>query len=94
MVNEVSYNYVERTSPDEQPWDELVSLRTRPEPTNNMSTTIGTFQLNEYIVRRHNNFLTGRLAQLVEHNVSGLYRCGFEYPAGQLKLLIVFRMRR
>ena len=43
--------------------------------------------------------LTGRLAQLVErrtceHNVSGLYRCGFESPAGQLKLLIVFRMRR
>ena len=42
---------------------------------------------------------TGRLAQLVErrtreHNVSGLYRCGFESPAGQLKLLIVFRMRR
>ena len=42
--------------------------------------------------------LTGRLAQLVErrtreHNVSGL-RCGFESPAGQLKLLIVFRMRR
>ena len=40
--------------------------------------------------------LTGRLAQLVErrtreHNVSGLYRCGFESPAGQLKLLIVFR---
>ena len=40
---------------------------------------------------------TGRLAQLVErrtheHNVSGLYRCGFESPAGQLKLLIVFRM--
>ena len=34
--------------------------------------------------------LTGRLAQLVErrtreHNVSGLYRCGFESPAGQLK---------
>ena len=43
--------------------------------------------------------VTGRLAQLVErrtreHNVSGLYRCGFESPAGQLKLLIVFRMRR
>ena len=43
--------------------------------------------------------LTGRLAQLVErrtreHNVSGLYRCGFESQAGQLKLLIVFRMRR
>ena len=43
--------------------------------------------------------LTGRLAQLVERrtreqNVSGLYRCGFESPAGQLKLLIVFRMRR
>ena len=43
--------------------------------------------------------ITGRLAQLVErrtreHNVSGLYRCGFESPAGQLKLLIVFRMRR
>ena len=43
--------------------------------------------------------LTGRLAQLVErrtreHNVSGLYRCGFESPAGQLKLLIVLRMRR
>ena len=43
--------------------------------------------------------LTGRLAQLVErrtreHNVSGLYRCGFESTAGQLKLLIVFRMRR
>ena len=42
---------------------------------------------------------TGRLAQLVErrtreHNVLGLYRCGFESPAGQLKLLIVFRMRR
>ena len=42
---------------------------------------------------------TGRLAQLVgrrthEHNVSGLYRCGLESPAGQLKLLIVFRMRR
>ena len=42
---------------------------------------------------------TGRLAQMVErrtreHNVSGLYRCGFESPAGQLKLLIVFRMRR
>ena len=36
--------------------------------------------------------LSGRLAQLVEcrtreHNVSGLYRCGFESPAGQLKLL-------
>ena len=44
-------------------------------------------------------YITGRLAQLVErrtreHNVSGLYRCGFESPAGQLKLLIVFRMRR
>ena len=43
--------------------------------------------------------LTGRLAQLVErrtreHNVSGLYRCGFDSPAGQLKLLIVFRMKR
>ena len=43
--------------------------------------------------------LTSRLAQLVErrtreHNVSGLYRCEFESPAGQLKLLIVFRMRR
>ena len=42
---------------------------------------------------------TGRLAQLVErrtreHNVSGHYKCGFESPAGQLKLLIVFRMRR
>ena len=42
--------------------------------------------------------ITGRLAQLVErrtreHNVSGLYRCGFESPAGQLKLLIVFQMR-
>ena len=42
---------------------------------------------------------TGRLAQLVErrtrkHNVLGLYRCGFESPAGQLKSLIVFRMRR
>ena len=40
----------------------------------------------------------GRLAQLVErrtceHNVSGHYRCGFISPAGQLKLLIVFRMR-
>ena len=40
----------------------------------------------------------GRLAQLAErrtreHNVLGLYRCGFESPAGQLKLLIVFRMR-
>ena len=38
--------------------------------------------------------VTGPLAQLVErrtreHNVSGLYRCGFESPAGQLKLLIV-----
>ena len=46
-----------------------------------------------------NKNVTGRLAQLVErrtreHNVSGLYRCGFESPAGQLKLLIVFRMRR
>ena len=46
-----------------------------------------------------NEALTGRLAQLVErrtreHNVSGLYRCGFESPAGQLKLLIVSRMRR
>ena len=35
--------------------------------------------------------VTGRLAQMVErrtreHNVSGLYRCGFESPAGQLKL--------
>ena len=45
------------------------------------------------------NWSTGRLAQLVErrtceHNVSGLYRCGFESPAGQLKLLIVFRMSR
>ena len=45
------------------------------------------------------NKTTGRLAQLVEHrtrehNVSGLYRCEFESPAGQLKLLIVFRMRR
>ena len=43
--------------------------------------------------------VNGRLAQLVErrtreHNVSGLYTCGFESPAGQLKLLIVFRMRR
>ena len=42
--------------------------------------------------------LTGRLAQLVvrrtREHVSGLYRCGFESPAGQLKLLIVFRMRR
>ena len=43
--------------------------------------------------------ITGRLAQLVErrtreHNVSGLYRYGFESPAGQLKLLIVLRMRR
>ena len=43
--------------------------------------------------------ITGRLAQLVEpwtreHNVSGLYRCGFESLAGQLKLLIVFWMRR
>ena len=51
---------------------------------------------NIYIMR---DTLTGRLAQLVErrtreHNVSGLYRCGFESPAGQLKLLIVFRMRR
>ena len=44
-------------------------------------------------------YVNERLAQLVErrtreHNVSGLYRCGFESPAGQLKLLIVFRMRR
>ena len=36
--------------------------------------------------------ITGRLAQLVERitcerNVSGLYMCGFESPAGQLKLL-------
>ena len=36
--------------------------------------------------------LTGRLAQLVErrtreHNVSGLYKCGFESPAGQLKII-------
>ena len=43
--------------------------------------------------------LHSRLAQLVErrtreHIVSGLYRRGFESPAGQLKLLIVFRMRR
>ena len=35
--------------------------------------------------------ITGRLAQLVErrtreHNVSGLYRCGFESPAGQTKI--------
>ena len=42
--------------------------------------------------------VTGRLAQLVErrtreHNVSGLYRCGFESLASQLKLLIVFQMR-
>ena len=34
---------------------------------------------------------TGRLAQLVErrtreHNVSGLYRWGFESPAGQTKI--------
>ena len=41
--------------------------------------------------------IAGRLAQLVErrtreHNVSGLYR--FESTAGQLKLLIVFQMRR
>ena len=40
----------------------------------------------------------GRLAQFVERrtreHVSGHYRCGFESPAGQLKLLIVFRMRR
>ena len=46
-----------------------------------------------------NSFSTGRLAQLVErrtreHNVSGLYRCGFKSPAGRLKLIIVFRMRR
>ena len=43
--------------------------------------------------------LAGRLAQLVErrtreHNVSGHYRCGFVSPAGQLKSLIVSRMRR
>ena len=42
---------------------------------------------------------TGRLAHLVERrtrkrNVSGLFRCRFESPAGHLKLLIVFRMRR
>ena len=45
--------------------------------------------MGTYIVAK---FGTGRLAQLVErrtheHNVSGLYRCGFESPAGQLKLL-------
>ena len=28
------------------------------------------------------------------NNVSRLYRYGFESPAGQLKLLIFFRMRR
>ena len=43
-------------------------------------------------------FLAGQLAQLIErrtreHNVSGHYRCGFVSPSGQLKLLIVFRMR-
>ena len=47
---------------------------------------------------QNNPHLTGRLAQLVERrtreHVSGLYRCGFESPAGQLKILIVFRMRR
>ena len=38
-----------------------------------------------------NSLSIGRLAQLVErrtreHNVSGLYRCGFESPAGQTKI--------
>ena len=42
------------------------------------------------------NSLAGRLSQLVErrtreHNISGHYRCGCVSPAGQLKLLIVFR---
>ena len=36
--------------------------------------------------------LTGRLAQLVErrtreHNVSGLYRCGFESPGWPTKII-------
>ena len=58
-------------------------------PALNIKQTLDNFQAD----------ITGRLAQLVErrtreHNVSGLYRCGFESLAGQLRLLIVFRMRR
>ena len=56
------------------------------------------FDINEF-EGFNTSSLTGRLAQLVErrtrgHTVSGLYRCGFESPAGQLKLLVGFRMRR
>ena len=50
-------------------------------------------QLHVHVVGAY--FLTGRLAQLVERrtreHVSGHYRRGFGSPAGQLKLLIVFR---
>ena len=68
-------------------------------------TPFTTEQLRLKHERKHDRrketsyFFAGRLAQLVErrtreHNVSGFYRCGFESPASQLKLLIVFRMRR
>ena len=44
-------------------------------------------------------YLAGRLAHLVqrrtrEHYVSGHYRYEFVFPADQIKLLLVFRMRR
>ena len=66
------------------------------DPKSNSSKTLWAYILLPSLVL--NGFI-GRLAQLVErrtreHNVSGLYRRGFESPAGQLKLLIVFRMRR
>ena len=61
--------------------------------------TTFVYPTGEKLHKLSNTELNGRLAQLVErrtreHNVSGLYRCGFESPAGQLNLLIVFRMRR
>ena len=60
---------------------------------------LGKGLCHKIIVPDDKNVITGPLAQLVErrtreHNVLGHYRCGFESPAGPLKLVNVFWMRR